>query len=286
MKKLLPDQLKELWQGVVEEKLTSEAFADEQERLLSKYRYLWQDALCLGEYPDLKESLLAELALYLGCADIAEVQNRCQASLEALKEEWQATVDLQDGHTVEKYYADSENVIYELLWWHTLVEDSSPLAYVTALRFAQLNGCRRYLDFGAGVGSGGLLFANDGREVTLADISSPLQRFCKWRFNQRGLAARFIDLKVNDLPEAAFDFITAMDVFEHLVDPVKTAEQINKALVPGGFLFTRLAAEEDDDRPQHIVLDFTPITDRLRALGFVQVWQDEWLWGHKVFQKT
>jgi hypothetical protein len=23
----------------------------------------------------------------------------------------------------------------------------------------------------------------------------------------------------------------------------------------------------------------------MQALGLVQVWQDEWLWGHQVFQK-
>jgi hypothetical protein len=23
----------------------------------------------------------------------------------------------------------------------------------------------------------------------------------------------------------------------------------------------------------------------LRELGFVQVWQDEWLWGHQAYQK-
>ena len=55
-----------------------------------------------------------------------------------------------------------------------LGEDLSPLAYVLALRFAQQHGCQSYLDFGAGVGSGGLLFARHGLQTTLADISSLL----------------------------------------------------------------------------------------------------------------
>jgi hypothetical protein len=33
-------------------------------------------------------------------------------------------------------------MLYELMWWHTLNEDASPLAYVTALRFAQQRECR------------------------------------------------------------------------------------------------------------------------------------------------
>ena len=77
-----------------------------------------------------------------------------------------------------------------------------------------------------------------------------------------------------------------MDVFEHLVDPVSTVEQLSGALKPGGLLFARLAAEPDVDRPQHIVQDFEPTFERLRSLGFTEVWRDAWLWGHRVFQKA
>ena len=80
--------------------------------------------------------------------------------------------------------------------------------------------------------------------------------------------------------------MTAIDVFEHLVDPVETVERLWDALKPGGFLYARISAESDADRPQHIVQDFGPTFARMRALGFVQVWQDEWLWGHQVFQKS
>jgi hypothetical protein len=48
-----------------------------------------------------------------------------------------------------------------------------------------------------------------------------------------------------------------MDVFEHLADPVRTVEQLREALT----------------------------FDRLLPLGFVRVWQDQWLWGHQVFEK-
>ena len=52
------------------------------------------------------------------------------------------------------------------------------------------------------------------------------------------------------------------------------------------FLFARLAAEIDEDRPQHIVQDFAPTFAHLETLGLVQVWQDEWLWGHRAFSKV
>jgi len=285
MVNLLPDQVKELWRRVDQENFSSKDCYIEQERLLEAYRSLWSRALCLENQHDLQESILWELGQYMECEDIAEVRSRCQLAVPALKAEWQHKVGIHDRKSVEQFYDESHTTIYELMWWHTLNEDPSPLAYVTALEFAKNQGCRHYLDFGAGVGSGGILFARDGLEVTLADISSPLQQFSQWRLEVRKLSAQYIDLKTGTLPSRAFDMVTALDVFEHLVDPVETIEQLSDALKPGGFFFARLASEIDDDRPQHIVQDFRPTFECLKRHGFVQVWEDDWLWGHVVFQK-
>ena len=286
MEKLLPDQLKTLWQAVDQKQLTVDAFMSEQERLLTAYRQMWKQALRLEGHQDLPESLLAELGSYMGCADMAEIQRQCVQAVATLKGEWHEKVAPGDRQSIEQFYDASQATIYELMWWHTLCDDASPLAYVTALHFARQHGCQSYLDFGAGVGSGGILFARHGIEVTLADISSTLLSFSQWRFDMRRLPAAYIDLKVGRLPSSTFDLVTAMDVFEHLVDPMETVERLWDALKPGGFLYARISAESDEDRPQHIVQDFGPTFEHMRALGFVQVWQDEWLWGHQVFQKT
>ena len=286
MEKLLPDQLKALWQAVDQKQLTVDAFMSEQDRLLAVYRQTWEQALLLERYKGLSESLLAELGSYMGCADMDEIQRQCVHAVATLKAEWQAQVDPGDRQSIEQFYDASQATIYELMWWHTLCDDASPLAYITALHFARQQGCRSYLDFGAGVGSGGILFARHGLEVTLADISSTLLGFSQWRLARRRLPAAYIDLKVCSLPRHTFDFVTAMDVFEHLVEPVETIERLWDALKPGGFLYARISAESDEDRPQHIVQDFEPTFARMQALGLVQVWQDEWLWGHQVFQKS
>jgi 2-polyprenyl-3-methyl-5-hydroxy-6-metoxy-1,4-benzoquinol methylase len=257
----------------------------EQERLLAAYRQTWGQALCLAGQQDLSESLLAELGAYMGCTDMAEIRRQCVQAVATLKGEWHQSFVPGDRPSIERFYDTTQATIYELMWWHTLRDDASPLAYVTALHFAQQHGCRHYLDFGAGVGAGAILFAQHGFEVTLADISSTLLGFSQWRLARRGLTATAIDLKVAPLPSSAFDLITAMDVFEHLVDPVETVGRLWGALKPGGFLYARIHAESDEDRPQHIAQDFGPTFERMRALGFSQVWQDEWLWGHQVFQK-
>jgi 2-polyprenyl-3-methyl-5-hydroxy-6-metoxy-1,4-benzoquinol methylase len=286
MEKLLPDQLKALWHAVDQKQLTVEAFMSEQERLLAAYQGAWEQALCLEGHQDLQASLLAELGAYTHCDNTAEIQRRCVHAVTTLKGEWQAQVDPADRQSIEQFYDASQTTIYELMWWHTLCDDLSPLSYVTALRFAQQQGCQHYLDFGAGVGSGGILFSRHGLAATLADISSTLLGFSQWRLETRRLPATYIDLKAQRLPRHAYDLVTAMDVFEHLVDPLQTVEQLWDALKPGGFLYARISAESDEDRPQHIVQDFEPTFARMQALGLVQIWQDEWLWGHQVFQKA
>ncbi len=286
MNKLLPDQLKELWQAVDRQQLSVEAFSAEQERLLAEYRTIWNHALLWQGHQDLQESLLSELGSYVGCEDVAEIQLRCQQAVANVKREWEAMVDPSHRPSVEQFYDQSQAMLYELMGWHTLSDDSSPLAYVTALQFAQQHECQSYLDFGAGVGSGAILFARHGLQVALADISSSLLGFSQWRLDRRRLSAQYFDLKTCGLPKQAFDLVTAMDVFEHLVDPVKAVEQLWEALQPGGFLYARIAAEPDEDRPQHIVQDFGPTFQRLQALGFTEVWRDEWLWGHQVFRKS
>ena len=286
MEKLLPDQLKDFWQTVERHVHTTEEYTQTYDRLLAEYRQTWERALLLDGHQDLSESLLAELGRYTQCEDKAEVRRRCEQAVASLKREWEDTVRPADRRSIERFYDQSQAILYELMWWHTLGEDVSPLAYVVALRFAQQHGCQHYLDFGAGVGSGGILFARHGLQTALADVSSSLLRFSAWRLGIRNLAVRYIDLKLSGLPSQAFDVITAMDVFEHLSDPVEVVETLWKALKPGGFLYARISPEPDEDRPQHIVHDFEPTFERLRTLGFVEVWRDEWLWGHQVFQKA
>jgi hypothetical protein len=82
-----------------------------------------------------------------------------------------------DTRSIARFYDQGQGYLFELMWWHTLVAGHEPLAYVLALDFArQRQSGRRYLDFGAGVGAGGLLFARHGFRVFHADISSTLLR--------------------------------------------------------------------------------------------------------------
>ncbi len=288
--KPLSIRLREMWRSAVEAGMSSDECAARQQRELDEYAAIWRQALLLPGENDIVRSILVEIGRWRGIDDVAAVRRRCEGALDALKRRWEQTVQAPDARQVETYYDGADDCIEELMWWHTLSGDNSPLAYVAALEFAALEFAssvhrRSYLDFGSGVGSGALLFRSYDFDVTLADISSVMLAFCQHRFSERGRQARVIDLKESQLPAAAFDFVTAMDVFEHLVDPRGTVDALATCLKPGGYIYGRFAAGDDHDRPQHIVHDFRAVFDRFAELGFTQVFHDEWLWGHQAFQK-
>lgn len=285
LNQLLPVRLAEMWRNAAQNGLSSDECTARQQRELDQYARIWNSALLLPGESDLIDSTLSEIGRWRGIDDRALVRRRCDDALRVLKLRWEQTVPAVDARNVEKYYDSADDCIEELMWWHTLGTDNAPLAYVAAVEFASTSGCKSYLDFGSGVGSGALLFRRHGFDVTLADISGVMLSFCKFRFDARALAARFVDLKTSDLDAAAFDFITAMDVFEHLVDPVATVDVLHRWLKPGGYIYGRFAAEADRARPQHIVHNFEPVFDRFAELGCKEVFRDEWLWGHQVFQK-
>ena len=286
MSHLLPDRLKELWCRVDAGQLSRSAAQEQQEQWLAEYRQVWTTALATADTPNLRQGLMAELAAYLGATDIPALEARCRRVADELKGDWEATVaDPRDRGAVERFYDASQGYLLDLMWWHTLEDDESPLAYVLALDFARRCPSKRYLDFGGGVGSGTILFANHGYDVAHADISSTMLDFSRWRFARRRLSVTTINLTSEELANEAFDFITVMDVFEHLADPVDVVDRLAAALRPCGYLFGRFAAEHDPTRPQHIVFDFQPTFRRLAFHGLTEVWKDAWLWGHQVFQK-
>ena len=284
--RIISEKLKSTWEQVEAGRLTREDYTCEHDSLIQDYSRLWENALRWRSSTNPEDSALQELGEYFEGQDPAEIRKRCQGALDEFKNEWEQKVVPGERQSIQQFYDQNQSYVYELIWWHTLCYDSSPLAYVSALHFAKRHGCSTYLDFGTGVSSGGLIFARHGMEASIADISSPLLRFSTWRFEQRGLPVRAYDLKRETLPDSHFDLITAMDVFEHLEDPVGTVATLARALKPKGFLLGRFHTDEDDDRDQHIVRDFEPTFQKLVSLGFDQVWEDDWLWGHKAFQRT
>jgi len=282
---MIADQLCALWEAHQSSGEPYDQFATQEAALIEAYRGIWTDALALPGC-DLPESVVRELMSLEKTGNEEQVKELCREAVQRMKNTWLEEVDPGRPETITAFYDQNRVYIFELMWWHTLTEDPSPLGYVSALHLACRHGKTRFMDFGAGVGSGALLFARHGFEVTLADISETLLDFSARRLGQRGVPAHFVDLKKAALPHESYDFVAAMDVFEHIADSAPTVKMLGECLLPGGILFGRFHSEEDEDRPQHIAMDFQETFRQLEECGFREIWRDRWLWGHQAFQKS
>ena len=107
--------------------MNPEDCVSEQEVLLEPYRAEWTKAqLCNGE-TDLRTSLLKEVAAYYHVSDSADIDRACDSAVDTLKSEWQETVDPRQRSSIESFY-ETKTHIYDLMNWHTLRDDSGPLA--------------------------------------------------------------------------------------------------------------------------------------------------------------
>jgi 2-polyprenyl-3-methyl-5-hydroxy-6-metoxy-1,4-benzoquinol methylase len=227
-----------------------------------------------------------ELSEYLHLP-VADVADRFVDAAERFANEWRDRVGDRIGESaLIRFYNESTTEIFDLARWHA--EDHIHYRTLMCADIASQSPGRRMLDYGSGIGSDALVFADAGFEVTLADISDPLRGFAKWRCARRGIAARTIDLKREPLPRHRYDVALCFDVLEHIPRPRRAVSRIGRALRQGGLLFWHAPFGEDSERPMHVV-HRDVITSRIRSIGFL--WRadlerlfPEWLWAPRVWE--
>lgn len=235
---------------------------------LQKYKQIWENCLKLDEKKTLEENFLFELQDFFHIP-MDEIRYKFEKAEELFSREW-AKHKLDKDSTEEKikyFYNATELEIFELMNWHSKGLEEGPLRYVCALDIVKKLGGNKYLDFGSGVGSGTILFARNGFQVYLADISTPLLDFAKYRFKKRMLSAEFIDLKSENLPDHFFDVITVFDVLEHIKDPIGLLTELREQIHDNGIIILNTPFREDKDRPMHIVNN-EKLALKFRGLGF------------------
>jgi 2-polyprenyl-3-methyl-5-hydroxy-6-metoxy-1,4-benzoquinol methylase len=255
---------------------------------------------------DMGKELTLELSEYFS-RPAAEIEQQLAGATENFTAEWQARVaDARDERAVTKFYNESKTELFDLAQWHStdtihfralicadiaaagLKARTTPEARTASDGVQAFRPVPKYLDYGSGIGSDALVFADAGFEVTLADVADPLLAFAKWRCERRGLKVQTIDLKRRQPPERAYDAVVCFDVLEHVHRPLRTLDHINQSMRPGGFLFVHAPFGEDPDRPMHVVHEDV-ITPRMHTVGFN--WRGDleqpfpqWLWHPRVYQ--
>lgn len=135
-------------------------------------------------------------------------------------------VFLQSGKTAEQFYRESQTLLYHLIWFG---EDQWKIPYRRIIRenFAPP---ASLLEFGCGVGTDGIQFAESGYKVAFTDYPSECTKFLEWRLKLHEINAQFYPF---DEYRDKADLVFAFDVIERVPDPkvlLQTIERLGKCV--------------------------------------------------------
>lgn len=216
---------------------------------MDKIKEIWEEAQKKGEHLNLQESLISELSDYLGIKNSVAKQ-RCMSAAQLMERKWLAKAP-RDKESILSFYSDCNYYLYELTWWHCLIEDRRFLDSVICMEFSKSKGLRSFLDFGCGIGSHSILMSKNQFDVTLFDVSKKLMEYSKWRMQTRGLSGRYcIGDDYWELDEK-FQFILAMDVLEHISEPNQTLIRLSNMLDEKGILCASVPPIPYPNRSMH-----------------------------------
>lgn len=229
----------------------------------------WRESFVVADLNDPVASALRELSLYFHISE-DEARQRCLHWEQDSVAEWEAS-DRTTPEGLLDFYHTTQSWIFDTMWYHAQQYHGTQPAesVMIAERFSSVKP-GRHLDFGSGPGSTSLFFQNLGWQVALADISTTLLSFARWRFMQRGLPADFYDLNEQELPFEQFDLITACDVMVHVPNPTETLRQLHRALKPGGLLVFNVDSRPKKSRETqwHLYPYAYPVLRPVRGVGF------------------
>lgn len=168
---------------------------------------------------------------------------------------------------VSEFYKETPYYLYNLVIWH----DSGDRLDFTP-DFEQLRdqfGAHSVIDYGCGVGNDGLPLLEQGFAVTFIDFDNPSTQFLRWRLAQRGYENTFLDVEqLKTFPPA--DMFLAMDVLEHMVNPLLVIDMLH----PATKVFvhqTTFGAKDGGRHPFHFDFDEETLNAHLSAAGFHDV---------------
>ena len=230
----------------------------------------WQESLLRPGETDPCESALGELAEYFDI-DRAEARHRCENWEQHSINEWEKG-DRGTSDGLLEFYRTTQSWIFDTVWYHAKQCEGQPfpesVAIAHGLRHLQSG---LALDFGAGPGSTSLFFHRLGWRGAMADISTTMQAFARWRFEQRGIPATFYDTSVEELPVGTFDLITAIDVVAHIPDWPRELVRLHRALkVDGLLVFNIDARPKAPENAWHLYQSHYPLIRPMRRAGFAR----------------
>lgn len=232
----------------------------------------WRESLVTDGYDDPRESALHELSAYFNITR-DQAYERCMHWEQDSVAEWEAR-PRDTPEALLDFYQTQQSWIYDTIWYQAqqYYEEMPAESVMIAERLQDVIP-GKHLDFGAGPGGTSLFFHKLGWEPSLADISTTLQAFARWRLERRGISATYYDTSKDELPADTFDLITACDVMVHVPDPRATLRQLHRALKVGGYLVFNVDSRPKPSRETqwHLYPYAYPILQPVRSVGFTRL---------------
>lgn len=131
-------------------------------------------------------------------------------------------VDVEFSHRGPDFYANSVSYLYELTHFHfSTFKDAF---FDVVLRATADLGLVSIGDVGCGVGLDAQALATGGSRMTLYDFAGPSTRYAAWRFERDSQPC---DIRsISSLGQERHDLVYAVDVLEHLPDPLPFVERL------------------------------------------------------------
>ena len=227
-----------------------------------------------ARHTDVRAAILDDLSTYFGL-DPEECVQRCIDWEQWSIAEWQAHArDTTAGLT--EFYRTTRSWAFDLAWYAYLQSQGLHYPVATVIvrslpgRLRATGG--RHLDFGSGIGDAAQLFGRLGFESHLADVSTSLLAFARYRLERRGDEATYIDLNEASVGADRYDVITAIDTLVHVPDLRATARQLHAALRQGGLLFANFDVRPPSpENAWHLYQDDLALYWQLQRTGFEPV---------------
>jgi SAM-dependent methyltransferase len=235
---------------------------------------IWKDILTDGRNMPPTEAVIFQLAEYSG-RSVDEVKEIARNTNEISKQKW-SEADRSTPEGLRAFYSSVTNWVFGSISYHARQAEARdepypafPIQVADALKNL---GPGDHLDFGSGVGTASLLFQRFGWKITLADVSTPLLDFARWRLSRSNVPAEFIDLNKDKLEERRYDLITAFNTMAHVPDVRQAVAELRGALRPGGLLVFDIDARKPAPGNEWFLYQHPyQVLRGIRALGFTRM---------------
>ena len=175
-------------------------------------------------------------------------------------------VDPSNDAQIEHFYSSTQTYVYELMSEaYSGVRQAWRDAVISAINeFWGHAPQARVLDYGAGVGTDTLYFAEQCRAAYYYDLPGFTREFAAKRFGRHKVP--ITSITTTSAYDAEFDAVVAFDVLEHLVDPLAQLDEMVRLTKYGGMLFVTESFDQTGSSfPLHLARH-SPLAGKLDAL--------------------